>query len=245
MTVPNPTSVSHGVTPTPESEPEFQRHYADTKQDSAKIKQDRRARKMAEMSGFAAPMRWNITIWLCGIVLCFAIIMMGKGAYIQAKAWAAQWLITDAWQHQQTHGETIPPWPWADTYPVAALSLSENNEMMVLAGVSGRNLAFGPTLQLNTAQLGETGNVVIYGHNDTHFRHLEHLRQGDTLSLTDANNQVYQYRIERTFIAHESETHWVNQTDEGLLTLVTCYPFNTVTLNSDLRFIVRAVKLAS
>ena len=82
--------------------------------------------------------------------------------------------------------------------------------------------------------------MVIYGHNDTHFSGLSELKPGDTMNIeTRAGTQVY-YQVEEVSIAHESDTQWIEQTDDDRVTLVTCYPFDAMTFNGPLRYVVVA-----
>jgi hypothetical protein len=54
-------------------------------------------------------------------LLCLGFWQLGQGAYIPAKAWLAQELMQRAWQKTQDGESESPPWPWADTWPVARL----------------------------------------------------------------------------------------------------------------------------
>jgi sortase A len=54
------------------------------------------------------------------------------------------------------------------------------------------------------------------------------------------NGDTHFYRIRATRIVHESQTQWLANGDESLLTLVTCYPFNALTGGAELRFLVEA-----
>ncbi len=207
------------------------------------------------MVKFHSKLHWQLLIYASITVLCLSGFMLGKGVYIQAKGWVAQWLIADAWNEQRHSGGMKRPWSWADTYPIAELEFDEKS-VIVLAGTSGRNLAFGPTLQLSTAHPESPGNIVIYGHNDTHFRRLNQLAIGDMVAMTGASGYRVQYRVSRTLIAHETEMELVSQTATDQLTLVTCYPFSGLSLrgsalnypavshellsNGELRFVVIA-----
>ena len=78
-------------------------------------------------------------------VLCLGFWQLGEGAYIPAKAWLAQELMQRAWERAVEGSERPAPWPWADTWPVARLrALGGDIDLIVLAGGSGRTLAFGP-----------------------------------------------------------------------------------------------------
>ena len=63
------------------------------------------------------------------------------------KAEVAQQLLNRAWTATSDDRRNVKPWPWADTWPVARLRLPGSGEpLTVLAGASGRNLAFAPAL---------------------------------------------------------------------------------------------------
>ena len=105
---------------------------------------------------------------------------LGEGLYIHAKAKLAQLLIARAWSASHHNTAPVPPWPWADTYPVARLTAPAHKiDLYVLAGDSGRSLAFGPGHMTRTPLPGATGNAVISAHRDTHFRFLKDLRNGE------------------------------------------------------------------
>src|SRR5690606_25093194 len=100
------------------------------------------------------------------------------------KAEAAQWLLNRAWSATDDDRRAVRPWPWADTWPVARLHLPDaRRPLTVLAGASGRNLAFGPTLVEGTAEIGTDGVSIVTGHRDTHFHVLENLAVGDRFSM--------------------------------------------------------------
>ena len=138
---------------------------------------------------------------LVGLVL-LGITLFGKGFYMQAKAHFAQYLIEQAWAKTLIDGQSHKPWSWADTYPVAKLSIEQakrpnhfdgpasNDSLYVLAGASGRNLAFGPALVLSSAPAGAQGNTVIAGHRDTHFAMLNGISVGRRLALQTATEEL-------------------------------------------------------
>src|SRR5690606_40259958 len=106
---------------------------------------------------------------------------LGTGLYLHAKAWVAQALIARAWQQNRSEGRALArPWAWADTTAVARITfVGQARSMIVLAGDSGRVLAFGPGHRTGTTLPGEAGNSVISGHRDTHFRILERVVGGE------------------------------------------------------------------
>jgi sortase A len=112
----------------------------------------------------------------------FSLAALLHSAWIPVKAVLAQSLIEWSWQRELA-GDPAPPWPWADTRAAAVLEAPRlGQRRVVLAGQSGRNLAFGPVL-LDGTRPG--GDAIISGHRDTHFRFLEDLLPGDRLELRD------------------------------------------------------------
>lgn len=172
------------------------------------------------------------------LILSLAIFQFGSAGYIYAKAEVAQWLIEDAWLESIQQNKPIRPWQWADTYPVAKLSFLDQ-ELFVLAGATGRVLAFGPGHITHTAEPGAPGNTAIAGHRDTHFAKLEDIKLGELIGIQTAAG-VKHYAVVETRIAHQDQVELLEQTEQHLLTLITCYPFNSISPNTDLRYIVRA-----
>ncbi|SIR17572.1 sortase A [Shewanella morhuae] len=179
--------------------------------------------------------------------------LLGKGFYMQAKAHFAQYLIEQAWTKTLADGKSHKPWSWADTYPVAKLSIyrqpaantvSEaelDDSLYVLAGASGRNLAFGPSMMLSSAPAGQIGNTVIAGHRDTHFAILNGMAVGRRLSLQTLKGNNIIYEVVATQVVHETATQFMAPSDDNRLTLITCYPFEALQGGAELRFVVQAI----
>lgn len=169
--------------------------------------------------------------------------LLGKSAYIHIKAEVAQYLIANAWQAQLAGQERVRPWPWADTYPVAKLQ-SADQHWYVLAGANGRNLAFAPAHLSQSTQPGETGNIVIAGHRDTHFANLRHLQVGDQLTLQSVLTEQ-RFKVTELRIAHQTQVDLLQNDGNHLLTLITCYPFDDSGRNPQWRYVVRAELITS
>ena len=90
---------------------------------------------------------------------------------------------------------------------------------------------------------GETGNTVIAGHRDTHFRFLRRVEKGELLSIESAKGQKHIYKVLGTDIVDSRKGGLVLDTDAAMLTLVTCYPFEARESGSPLRYIVTAKML--
>lgn len=182
--------------------------------------------------------------WLLACLLGLGFWSLGSGAYIPAKAWLAQGLMQRAWVRAGQDVDRPVPWPWADTWPVARLrSKTRDVDLIVLAGGSGRTLAFGPGHLSASAMPGETGNTVIAGHRDTHFQFLRSVEKGERLSIESANGRRHVYEILGTDIVDARKGGLVLDTDAAMLTLVTCYPFEARESGGPLRYIVTAKML--
>ncbi|WP_394205804.1 class GN sortase [Shewanella waksmanii] len=183
-----------------------------------------------------------ITFFLGGLGL------LVTGGYMQAKAHFAQFLIESAWQKTLDDSEYHKPWSWADTYPVAKLHFERqqgsDQELYVLAGASGRNLAFGPAAMLVDNEINVWGNTVIAGHRDSHFSLLKYVKPGDIIAVESADAQQMKYKIVTTEILHQSHIRFAAN-DDLMLTLVTCYPFESINPDTQYRLVVTAYPMTS
>ncbi len=166
-----------------------------------------------------------------------------------AKAWLANQLIDRAWQDTLDGAEKVRPWPWADTWPVGELIAPRLGiRQIILLGDSARVLAFGPGLTEGLSQLGETGLSVVSGHRDTSFQFLQHLQLDDEIMIRSSTG-MYRYRVEGIEIVDQRYAHINPQIDSGtqekLLMLVTCFPFDALRAGGDLRYVVLAKAIHS
>jgi sortase A len=181
---------------------------------------------------------------VAGLLSLIALALAFDAGYLHAKAWLAQRLLRDAWESTQANGGAHRPWPWADTHPVARLQVPVHGvDQIVLAGDSGRTLAFGPGWAESTARPGAQGTPVISGHRDTHFAFLQHLRPGDEIALQGEHENA-RYVVADTRVADSRHESLHVGRDDALL-LVTCWPFDAVAPGGPLRYVVRAVRTDS
>ncbi|MGO3694391.1 class GN sortase [Marinobacter sp.] len=162
------------------------------------------------------------------------------GLWIPLKAVMAQELLEIAWAESQARQIESRPWPWADTWPVAKLSIPElNDSMIVLAGVHGESLAFGPGQMMGVG--GAQGAVVIAGHRDTHFRPLKRLKPGNELQLQSRDGRWQGYKVREARIV-DSRSEFIDTSNlaADTLLLVTCYPFDSMDAGGPLRYVVEA-----
>jgi sortase A len=174
-------------------------------------------------------------------LLSLGFWQLGQGAYIPAKAWLAQELMQRAWTRTGSGEVRATPWPWADTWPIARLTARSGDvDLIVLAGASGRTLAFGPGHMSASAMPGETGNAVIAGHRDTHFRFLKDVQPGELLRFESSNGERYLYKVIDAEIVDSRKGSLALDTESAMLSLVTCYPFDAKEVGGPLRYVVTA-----
>jgi sortase A len=176
-----------------------------------------------------------------GALLALGVALLATGFWLPAKAELAQQLLNRAWHRTADGVDAAKPWPWADTHPVARLSLPGSDEpLTVLAGASGRNLAFAPALMDGSAAPGAHGVSVIAGHRDTHFRALATLALGDELTLERPDGTVLTYEVAALDVVDSARAELRLDADESIVVLVTCWPFDTVEVGGSWRYVVTA-----
>jgi sortase A len=174
--------------------------------------------------------------------LLAGLLVGGEGLWIYAKAKLAQMLLELSWRSEQS-GRRMRPWPWADTHPVAKLRIErDGSEIIVLAGASGRTMAFGPGHLDGTPGPGEPGNCVITAHRDTHFAALQYVQPGDRITVERRDGRSVRYLVKATRIVEKHDTSVLTQDGRTRLTLITCYPFDAVRPGTPLRYVVMAEK---
>lgn len=110
---------------------------------------------------------------------------------------------------------------------------------VLLEGTSSRTLDRSIGRVEGTAQIGETGNIGIAGHRNTHFRKLEWIRRGDEIIVSNQGGE-YRYLVEWVRLFTPNDLEVLDPEHGPAVTLVTCFPFEYVGA-APLRFIVRAL----
>ena len=158
--------------------------------------------------------------------LCLA----GQGAVIPAKALLAQVLLERAFTTARSTGAPVKAWPWADTVPVARISVPRLKvSEIVLSGGSGEALAFGPTLVPGSAPLGRNGTAVVAAHRDTHFRFMQDLRPGDVVIVETVDGGRASFRMQGGYVVRNDRFAVAPHAVAPTLVLSTCWPFDAST----------------
>ena len=177
---------------------------------------------------------------LAGLVVAVALLLIGRGGWVQAKAQLAQWLLLDAWQRTLQEGVVHKAWPWADHWPIGRLTVPARSlSQVVLEGDGGNVLAFAPGHNPRSAMPGQPGPIVLSGHRDTHFGFLRSLAPGDRLEL-ETRSGVSRYPVTGSRVVDARTTRIDAGWPGNPLLLVTCYPFDALSVGGPLRYVVEA-----
>ena len=180
------------------------------------------------------------------IPLLVGLFLIGQGSYIKVKAAVAQILLDKAWQDTVDTGQKTKAWPWADTFPVAAIEVlgRSNGRIIALDGSSGEALAFAPGHLHHTASPGQIGTAVYAAHRDTHFAFLENALKGDIIVVTDKFGEAHKYQVDQMRITPWDQSGITAYDSAKRIALVTCWPFDATT-PGPLRYIVEGAYLGS
>ena len=184
--------------------------------------------------------------WFAALLLFAGTSLTARALYLHAKAELAGILIRRAWEQRIHSGKATPPWPWADTYPIARLEIPRlRYDEIVLEGATPRTLAFGPARLLSSVAIGGPGNLVLAGHRTSWFRPLEAIKQGDTVELEwfdGRSKRLHErnYAVTEIRVVSPENLDLLEPTPNDELTLITCYPFGRG-LRSPQRFVVQAM----
>ena len=124
------------------------------------------------------------------------------------------------------HVPYYDPYRLGDT--VAKLRLPRlDTTLFVVEGTDQKDLRKGPGHMPGTALPGVAGNCVIAGHRDTHFRALQGIRKGDEVELETKYGR-FRYEVRSMNIVSPTNVSSLYPTDNAVLHLITCYPFQYV-----------------
>jgi sortase A len=181
--------------------------------------------------------------YLAIAVFILASWQLGAGIWIHVKANLAQLLIESAWQASIEDKQPHKPWPWADTWPVARMTMNDE-KLFILEGAQGNSLAFAPGHLQGTVLPGQTGISIIGGHRDTHFRFLEQTIVGQKIQI-ESNQGTSQYHVNKIAIRNSKSEPLSFVGNEDQLVLITCYPFDALASGGDMRYVVIAQRIES
>jgi sortase A len=175
------------------------------------------------------------------VLLAFGAWQVGGAVWIHGKALVAQMLLERGWNTRLAGQDenAAKPWPWADTAPIGRLHVPRLKiNQVILAGASGRTLAFGPGHLSGTALPGSRGHSIVSGHRDTHFTFLRDLIPDDEVHIQRSDGKTVIYRVTGHQVVDARLATFTDTPDRSTLTLVTCYPFDALDTSGPLRYVV-------
>jgi len=180
---------------------------------------------------------FSYALTACGLLLMFAggreLVESRLGQSEVAHDFATSTSSTD-----RAPEAVVSPVPSAGD-AVAKLRIPRlDSELYVVEGDGEKELRRGPGHVSGTAMPGATGNCVIAGHRDTHFRVLKDILKGDDIVLETPRGQ-FLYRVRRTSVVSPDNTASLQPTTDHRLNLITCFPFYYVG-SAPKRFVVEA-----
>ena len=174
-------------------------------------------------------------------VIIMSMIILAKPGYYYIKNYIAQQMIESAWIESKSKNEIIYPWSHAKAYPIGKIKMRDIDlSYTILGGDDSTALDLGISHLSNSAYPGKNGNICLAAHRDTYFKKLEKTQLNDIIEIEHLNG-IDRYKVTDIEIASPEETMWIENSNDNLLTLVTCYPFNYIG-NAPMRWIVRAEK---
>lgn len=185
-------------------------------------------------------MNRKVKLLSAAFLAALGLALLGQGLWIRAKAQVAQVLLERAFSQSVALGKPVKPWSWADTWPVARLSVPRlGAEAIVLASGSGQSLAFGPGHLDGTPDAGQRGTAVYAAHRDTHFAFLGELKPGDVVRVTRADGATFAYRVTGADVVRYDDPKIDAHAAGFNLALTTCWPLDGA-WRGPMRYVVHA-----
>jgi sortase A len=177
---------------------------------------------------------------MAGLLAVIGLVLFGQGMWIHGKAVLAQILLERAFAQTLATGETIKPWSWADTGPVARIEVPRlAKNVIVLDGSSGQALAFGPGHVALSPDAGEPGTAIYSAHRDTHFAFLADLAIDDEIRVRRRDGALFRFRVTGTAVVRWDASGIDPLAPGRNLVLTTCWPLDAKT-PGPLRYLVHA-----
>src|ERR1700674_872816 len=170
-------------------------------------------------------------------ILAMSLFAAGKSARATDKAYVVS--------VDQPNGTTLrrmdmpPKAATVGKIEIPALGLATR----VLEGADARTLRLAVGHIPGTAVPGPSGNVGLAGHRTTFFRSLQKINVGDEIQYSTLGG-TFTYRVVSLRVVLPSAIEVLDSTQRPTLTLVTCYPFQSIGA-APKRYIVHAEMVAA
>lgn len=169
--------------------------------------------------------------WVRPLVASIGALLAAAGAWAvatlfssDADSWLKQALLERAWERSVAAGRHVKPWPWADAWPVARLTVPELGiERYVLSASEG---APGPGARHmgGTALPGEAGNSVIGSLQGMDLAFVRDLPAHTTIDVESMDGHGHRYTVRYAQGLDPRDVWITKQEGPDRLTLITCSP---------------------
>lgn len=89
------------------------------------------------------------------------------------------------------------------------------------------NMMIGIGKIIDNSILNISGNSILLGHNDVGFTELKNIKVNDTFKIKTTSKEVI-YKVTNTYITEKDDPNPYRSSDNIIVTLITCYPFNYI-----------------
>ena len=89
------------------------------------------------------------------------------------------------------------------------------------------NMMIGIGKIIDNSILNVSGNSILLGHNDVGFIELKNIKVNDTFKIKTTSKEVI-YKVTNTYITEKDDPNPYRSSDNVIVTLITCYPFNYI-----------------
>jgi len=138
------------------------------------------------------------------------------------------------------HDEILYPSYPSEGEVIGSLSIPVLKKVLpIIQGTGDEELKKGVGHFTKSVLPGEKDNCVLSGHRDTVFTKLDELKIGDKL-IVQTSAGTFTYEVNNTRIVDKDDKTVIIPTDNAVLTLTTCYPFNVFDLYPQERYIITA-----
>ncbi len=172
------------------------------------------------------------TAWLkWGSIVIGTMLIIGIWLFSQSpsmagiRSWISKGLLYTAWVRTQSSGDQIKPWPWAETWPLARLSIPDMGiEHIIVAHASEKNVAFTLGHLESSVPPGEMGNSGLLVRREGYYEFLKILKPDDLLVLESLHSGKWHYRVSAIYVVPKTNTQILASSANRRLTLISCYP---------------------
>ena len=89
------------------------------------------------------------------------------------------------------------------------------------------NMMIGIGKIIDNSILNMSGNSILLGHNDVGFTELKNIKVNDTFKIKTTSKETI-YKVTNAYITEKDDPNPYRSSDDIIVTLITCYPFNYI-----------------